>query len=152
MITENRRRLLDRRPALWATYVRIPRPIRWPVTTLLLIFLAVIMANVVFSGTRAVERTYLIEPGASATLEVQVDAGQNSEVVWEIVEHGPGDATNFPLLAQLSGPTAGLPRQSEAGSGGFPFKGGFSTARYELTLTNQEETRNTTVKVRWTVR
>ena len=152
MIAESRRRTQAGARALWAAYVRVPRPIRWPLTALLLVFLGVIAANLVFDTSRAVERTYLIAPGASATLQVQVDAGRNSEVTWEIVEREPGDATAFPLQARLSGPAAGLPRQSAAGSGRFPFKAGFTRDQFELVLTNLAETRHAPVEVRWTVR
>ncbi|PZC44172.1 MAG: hypothetical protein DK306_001934 [Chloroflexi bacterium] len=144
-----RDRVRERLRPLWRAYVRVPRPIRWPVTGMLLLFGAVILTNLTFGATRTVERTFLIPAGELRIVEVQVEAGQNSEVRWEIGAR-EGESSAFPLRATLLGPDE---RQvSLGGPGAFRFKGGFTTARYVLELRNEAEEANAPVQVHWTVR
>ena len=144
-----RRSLRDRLRPIWRAYLRVPRPIRWPVTGIVLVLAAVIVANLVFSVDRTIERTYLIPPGELRVLEVQVEPGRNSEIRWQIGERA-GDAADFPLRATLRGPDEA--QESLAGPSAFRFKGGFTLALYTLELRNEADNANAAVEVRWTVR
>ena len=144
-----RSRLRDSGRPIWHAYLRVPRPIRWPLTAVGLVFAAVIVVNLTFTPLRDVERSFLIPPGELRLLEVQVDPGRNSEVSWEIGQR-EGDASAFPLRARLTGP--GEAQESLSGPGLFRFKGGFTTALYVLELRNEAEDANASVAVRWVVR
>ena len=135
--------------ALWRAYRRVPRPIRWPLTAIALVFAAVIVTNLFFSFNRTVERTFLIPPGEFRIVEVQVDPGRGSEVRWEIGSRDVA-AAGFPLRVRLTGPDEA--QESLAGPGEFRFKGGFTTAQYRLELLNQAPEANAAVDVRWVVR
>lgn len=144
-----REHLRDRLRPLWRAYLRVPRPIRWPATDVLLLFATVIVVNLAFSNSRTVERSFLIPPGERRIVEVQVDPGRNSEVRWVIGER-EGESEAFPLVVTLRGPDE--EQVSAAGPGTFRFKGGFTTAQYRLELRNEGEDANAAVQVRWTVR
>ena len=127
----------------------MPRPIRWPVSAIGLIFAAVIVTNLFFSFNRTVEQTFLIPPGELRIVEVLVDPGRSSDVAWTVGARDE-DAASFPLRARLTGPDEA--QESTSGPGEFRFKGGFTSARYELELLNESPEANVAVDVRWVVR
>jgi hypothetical protein len=142
-------RLRTHTAPLWRAYLRVPRLVRCPATALLLLFVTVILANLVFASARTVERSFLIPPGESRIFDVQVDPGRNSEVSWAITERD-ADVTGFPLLAVLTGPSER--QESGEGHGVFRFKGGFTTAQYRLRLSNEAQDGIASVSVRWILR
>ncbi len=128
--------------------MRVPRIVRWPLTGAALLFLTVIAVNLLSGEPSRVERSFLIPPGETRTIEVLVAAGRDSDVRWEIGGID-GDAAGFPLRATLRGPGGEL--AAAEGAGAFRFKGGFAAAQYSLELRNESEGESTAVDVRWTV-
>ena len=152
-MTQHPPRLRDRLRAplrrCWRAYRRIPWPLRWPLPGLALLFAAVIVVNLLTGDGPGVERSFLIPPGESRSVELLVGAGRNSDVRWEVGERDE-DARQFPLRVTLSGP--GRELAAAEGSGAFRFKGGFATALYSLELRNDAAEMHAAVVVRWTVR
>ena len=138
-----------RAAAGWRLYRRVPWPLRWPATILIAVFLAVIVANLVFGASRQIVRQELsVAAGTTERVTIQVDAGRNVEVLWE----QPAGATAAPLAALLRGPDERQATEDPLIEGRFLFKGGFSRATYRLELRNESAVDTELVRVRWTVR
>lgn len=137
--------------AAWRRYLRLRRVIRWPTTAAALIVLAVLASNLVFgSVARSARQEFLIPPGETESMEVQVDAGRNVDVTWEPA--GALADAPVPLDVTLTGPDLSLAGDQPAAQGRLSFKGGFTRNLYRLRLSNAGGDQTARVVVRWTIR
>ena len=151
MIRHVPRRGRARLRRVWRRYLRLRRIIRWPLTTVTLILLAVIFANLIFGSTiRREVATLEIPPGQTVVSPVQIDPGRLVAVRWQL--DPPSSDSPIPLRVRLQGPSNELPRQSQEEQGSFQFKAGFTRSRYQLELSNGSRAASARVTVRWTVR
>ena len=136
---------------LWRRYLRLRRIIRWPLTTVTLVLLAVIFSNLIFGS--AIQRevaTVEIPPGETVVTPIQIDPGRLVAVRWQL--DPPFPDSPIPLRVRLQGPSNELPRQSQEQQGSFQFKAGFTRSRYQLALSNGSRDASARVTVRWPVR
>jgi hypothetical protein len=123
----------------WRRYRRVPRPIRWPLTFVALLFLSVIVANLTFGSVQRTETATLLVPaGETVATSAQVDAGILASVEWAVIGADPSAALSGvgPLTARITGPSSELPPSERALAGRFDFKNGFTRNSYQLQLRN----------------
>lgn len=137
--------------ALWRRYLRLRRPIRWPLTAVALVLLAVILSNLVFGGgAQSTSREFRIPPGEARTMSVDVGPGRNVTVA---IRPLVGLLRPAPLAeAVIRGPTGVADATGLQARATLRFKGGFSPALYTLTLTNISPSETGRWVVEWTIR
>lgn len=150
-----RRRIRALRPlgrSALRRYRRIPRLLRWPLTAVALVVLAVVLANLLFGASaREVQRDFALGPGETVAMEVRVDAGRNVEVRWQPADQEAPYADATPLEAELSGPDLRLATTTASPEGIFRFKGGFAVATYRVQFANNTHGAPGRFVVRWTI-
>jgi hypothetical protein len=144
----------------WRRYRSVPRPIRWPLTLVALLFLTVIVANLTFGAAQRTSSTTLLVPaGQTVGTTVQIDAGRLAGVEWSVAgaDRSANPSAGGPLTAQLSGPSSDLPLQERALAGRFDFKNGFTRSSYQIQFRNDASAIDTAadplrVDVTWIIR